>query len=86
MRSPGKFATNGGFSDNLALADAMKDKGFVESITSGKFHNQVADGVDSALSCMLGRRAAELGREVTWDEMQKHHEAYALGLDITQFK
>jgi predicted dehydrogenase len=82
----GKFAADGAFTDNLALADPMKDRGFIQSITSGKFHNQVAAGVESALSCMLGRRAAEVGREVTWDELIQHSEAYPLGMDITQFK
>ena len=82
----GKFAADGAFTDNLALADPMKDRGFIQSITSGKFHNQVAAGVESALSCMLGRRAAEVGREVTWDELTQHSEAYPLGMDITQFK
>ncbi len=81
----GKFAADGAFTDNLALADPMKDRGFIESITSGNFHNQIAAGVDSALTCMLGRRSAELRRELTWAELQKHSETYELGMDITQF-
>ena len=81
----GKFAADGAFTDNLALADPMKDRGFIESITSGKFHNQIAAGVESALTCMLGRKAAALGHELTWDELQKHPETYKLGMDITQF-
>jgi predicted dehydrogenase len=81
----GKFAADGAFTDNLALADPMKDRSFIESITSGKFHNQVAAGVESALSCMLGRQAAELGREVSWDELLKNGKSYSLGMDVTQF-
>ena len=81
----GKFAADGAFTDNLALADSMKDRGFIESITSGNFHNQIVAGVESALTCMLGRRSAELGRELTWDELQQHPEIYKLGMDITQF-
>ena len=83
--TPGKFAADGAFTDNLALADTMKDRGFIQSITSGKFHNQIADGVATARSCMLGRMAAETGRQVTWDELQQNSEAYSLGLDIKQF-
>jgi hypothetical protein len=64
----------------------MKDRGFIESITSGRFHNQIADGVASARSCMLGRKAAEAGHEVTWDALQQDREVYSLGMDITQFK
>jgi myo-inositol 2-dehydrogenase / D-chiro-inositol 1-dehydrogenase len=60
------FAANGAFADNLALADPEKEKSFVESITSGKFHNQAPLGVESALSAMLGRMAGRLGREITW--------------------
>jgi predicted dehydrogenase len=84
--APGRFAADGAFTDNLRLADTMKDRGFIESITSGKFHNQIADGVSSARSCMLGRKAAETGQEVAWDGLQQNSEVYSLGMDITQFK
>src|ERR1019366_4900745 len=53
----GTFAANGNFSDNLAFADRDKERTFIASITSGAAHNQIADGVDTALSCMLGRMA-----------------------------
>ena len=81
----GSFAANGAFSDNLAFADREKDRGFIESITSGKFHNQAAEGVQSALSCMLGRMAGETGREVTWEEQLKHGEEYTMKIDMSQF-
>ena len=80
------FAANGAFSDNLALADREKDRAFIESITTGKFHNQVEDGVQSALSCMLGRMAGQLGHEVSWDEQLQHGEVYKMDIDMTQFK
>lgn len=82
---PAKFAANGAFTDNLAQADAEKDRGFIESITSGQHHNQIADGVQSALSCILGRRAAYTGREFTWDEMLKENETWELGMDVSRF-
>src|SRR5579863_4415172 len=53
----GKFAANGAFLDNLQFADRDKDRGFVDSITTGPAHNQIAAGVETALSCMLGRMA-----------------------------
>jgi predicted dehydrogenase len=81
----GEFAANGDFHDNLADADPMKDKGFIESITSGKFHNQINAGVDTALSCIMGRKSAELGRTVTWDEIVADKEQYKLGMDLKQF-
>ncbi len=85
LAKPSVFAANGAFSDNLEFADRDKDRGFIESITSGKFHNQAAEGVQTALSCMLGRMAAETGREVTWEEHLEHGKEYKLGIDLTKF-
>jgi myo-inositol 2-dehydrogenase/D-chiro-inositol 1-dehydrogenase len=81
----GGFAANGDFQDNLALADREKDRSFIESITSGRFHNQIADGVTTAQSCMLGRMAGYKGREVTWEDLLAHGETYELGMDMKQF-
>ena len=81
----GTFAANGAFSDNLALADREKDRSFIESITSGRFHNQIPAGVETARSCMLGRMAGYTGREVTWEEMLAKGESYRLGMDMGQF-
>lgn len=81
----GKFAANGDFQDNLAQADREKDLSFIESITSGRFHNQIAAGVETAHSCMLGRMAGYQKREVTWEDLLAHGEKYALGMDVKQF-
>ena len=81
----GKFAANGAFSDNLAFADRDKERTFIESITSGNCHNQIAAGVETALSCMLGRMAGLQKREVTWDELLEHGENYELGFSLDQF-
>ena len=86
QREAASFAANGAFTDNLALADQEKDRGFIESIVSGKFHNQAAIGVESALSAMLGRMAGQLGREVTWEELLEHGEKYSLNMDMSQFR
>ncbi|MHB2009512.1 MAG: Gfo/Idh/MocA family protein, partial [Acidobacteriaceae bacterium] len=80
------FAANGAFTNNLALADQEKDRGFIESIVSGRFHNQAALGVESALSAMLGRMAGRLAREVAWEELLEHGEVYTLGIDMQQFR
>lgn len=79
------FAANGAFTDNLEFADREKDKAFIESITSGQFHNQAEAGVDSALSAMLGRMAGQLGQEVTWEEQLQHGERYTMNIDMSQF-
>ncbi|MEO6818034.1 MAG: Gfo/Idh/MocA family oxidoreductase [Edaphobacter sp.] len=83
--TPAKFAANGEFEDNLALADRDKDLSFIESITSGRFHNQIAAGVETAQSCMLGRMAGYTRREVTWEDLQTHGEKFTLGMDVNQF-
>ncbi len=79
------FAANGAFTDNLEFADREKDKAFIESITSGKLHNQAEAGVETALSCMLGRMAGQRGHEVTWDEQLRHGERFTLNMDMRQF-
>ena len=81
----GKFAANGAFKDNLAFADRDKERTFIDSITSGPVHNQIADGVETALSCMLGRMAGLQQREVTWEELLAHGETYELGFSLDQF-
>ena len=76
----GQFSASGSFSDNLAEADSEKQKAFIGSIVSGKFHNQAAAGVETALTAMLGREAAYRGREVTWDELVKSNQHWDAGL------
>jgi predicted dehydrogenase len=83
---PSAFAANGAFTDNLEFADREKDRAFIESITSGKFHNQAEAGVESALSAMLGRMAGQRGHEVTWDEQLRHGEQYTMTIDMRQFR
>src|SRR5579863_616084 len=78
----GNFSASGSFSDNLAEADSEKQKAFISSITSGKFHNQAATGVESALTAMLGRQAAYQGRELTWDELLRSNEHWDSGIDL----
>lgn len=81
----GQFAANGSFLDNLKYADRDKDRSFIDSIASGKPHNEIAAGVETALSCMLGRMAGYQKREVTWEELMAHGENYELGMDLKQF-
>jgi predicted dehydrogenase len=82
---PAKFAANGAFNDNLAFADRDKEQTFIDSITTGQCHNQIAAGVETALSCMLGRMAGYEKREITWDQLLAHGETYKLGMDLNQF-
>ena len=81
----GQFAANGSFLDNLEFADREKERTFISSITSGPTHNQIAQGVETALSCMLGRMAGYTGQEVTWEELLAKGETYDLGMNLEQF-
>jgi len=77
------------FHDALEDADPEKERSFVQSITSGKFHNQGAMGVDSTLSTILGRQAAYSGREITWDELLASNQSYdpeLEGIDLSEFE
>ena len=63
----------------------QKERSFIESIVSGPAHNQIAAGVETAMSCMLGRMAGLRGHEVTWQDLEAHGESYTLGMDLAQF-
>jgi myo-inositol 2-dehydrogenase/D-chiro-inositol 1-dehydrogenase len=78
------FSVTGNFTSNLELADQEKKKAFVESITSGNFHNQAAKGSESALSCMMARAAAYTGREVSWDETLKSKDVWDPKIDLNK--
>src|SRR5579863_285647 len=78
------FSVTGNFSSNLEQADPEKKKAFLESITSGKFHNQSGAGAESALSCMMARTAAYTGHEVSWDELLKSTEVWDPHLDLNK--
>jgi predicted dehydrogenase len=80
----GKFSASGNFEDNLAFADRDKERTFIDSIVTGPVHNQIAAGVDTALSCMMGRMAGLRHHEVTWEELEAHGETYKLGMDISK--
>ncbi|MDR3752839.1 MAG: Gfo/Idh/MocA family oxidoreductase [Terracidiphilus sp.] len=80
-----KFAANGNFEDNLAFADREKERTFIDSIVNGPAHNQIAAGVETALSCMMGRMAGLRRHEATWEELESHGETYKLGMSLEQF-
>jgi myo-inositol 2-dehydrogenase / D-chiro-inositol 1-dehydrogenase len=81
---PQAFSVTGKFKSNLDQADPEKKKAFVESIVSGKFHNQAEKGAESALSCMMARSAAYSGREITWEENMKSREVWDPKLDLNK--
>jgi len=78
------FSVTGNFTSNLEFADREKKKAFVDSITSGNFHNQADKGAESAISCMLARTAAYKNHEITWDEILKSSEVLEPGIDLNK--
>lgn len=82
----GKFSATGNFTANLQFADSEKKKAFLESITSGKFHNQAAKGAESVLSCIMARTAAYTGREISWEETLKSKEVWDPKIDLNNLR
>src|SRR5205823_9115918 len=83
---PQAFSVAGNFTSNLEFADREKKIAFVESITSGNFHNQAAKGSESALSCMMARSAAYTGHEVSWEETMKSKEVWDSKIDLNKLR
>ena len=81
----GKFSASGVFHDNLAEADPDKKMSFVDSILNNKFHNQAAQGVESALSCMMARQSAYTGEEVSYEAIATSGEHWDDEIDLNQF-
>src|SRR5437867_7889096 len=79
---PQAFSVARNFTSHSQFADHAKKKAFIESITSGNFHNQAAKGTESALSCIMARTAAYKGHEVTWDETIKSTEVWDSKIDL----
>jgi predicted dehydrogenase len=78
-------AVTGRFSGALDDADANKQAAFIGSIQSGNLLNEAMSGTESALAAMLGRMAADTGREVTWEELLKSTEVYDPKINFAQF-
>jgi myo-inositol 2-dehydrogenase / D-chiro-inositol 1-dehydrogenase len=81
----GEFSHAGVFHYNLAQADSEKKKSFVDSILSGNYHNQAAQGVESAVSCIMARHAAYTGDEIAYEAVANSDERWNDGIDLNQF-
>jgi hypothetical protein len=75
-------AVTGAFRGAIEDADAEKDRRWIESITSGRFLNEAAQGAESTLSAILGRTAAYTGRTLTYEEVARSGEKWDAGLDV----
>jgi predicted dehydrogenase len=75
-------AVTGAFRGAIEDADAEKERHWIESITSGRFLNEAAQGAESTLSAILGRTAAYTGRTLTYEEVARSGEKWDAGLDV----
>jgi predicted dehydrogenase len=78
-------AVTGRFRGALDDADANKQAAFIGSVLTGNLLNEAVSGTESVLAAILGRMAAETGREVTWEELLKSTEVYDPKINFAQF-
>ena len=79
-----QFSAAGTFKGSLDQADSEKQRAFIASIVNHEFHNQAAQGVETALTGMLGRTAAYTGKIVTWDELLSSNEGWDAKIDLSK--
>ncbi|CAN5640107.1 Gfo/Idh/MocA family oxidoreductase [soil metagenome] len=77
--------SSGAFLSALGDADKNKEQHFISSIETGNFVNEIKSGVESTLTAILGREAAEHNKPLTWDEMLTSNERMDPKLNLTQF-
>jgi myo-inositol 2-dehydrogenase/D-chiro-inositol 1-dehydrogenase len=75
----------GVFLSSLYDADANKEKAFIKSIETGNHINGILPGVESTLTALLGREAAQAKKEMTWDEVVSSNERLDPKLNLAQF-
>ena len=68
--------------DPLGDATPNKVKEFVESIVSGKYHNQLKQGAESTLTAILVRQSAYEGRELSWGELLASDQHWETDIDV----
>ncbi len=72
-------------SSSLDDADLNKGKAFIDSITDGRYLNQLESGCNSTLTAILGREAASRQEKITWDELVYTPHRIDPNLDLRQF-
>ena len=75
----------GAFTSSLHDANENKVKAFVNSIETGNHLNEIQSGVDSTLTAILGREAAEAKKELSWTEIRSSKDRMDAKLNLSQF-
>jgi myo-inositol 2-dehydrogenase/D-chiro-inositol 1-dehydrogenase len=73
------------FLSSLHDADANKEKAFINSIETGNFLNETSSGAASTLTAILGREAAETGKEMKWNDLLHSSQRIDPKLNLAQF-
>lgn len=77
------FTWEGGKSSDIYEAGTVNNiRDFHQSITTGKYLNNLVESAYSNLTSILGRMAAYQNKVVTWDDMIASNEKYTIELDI----
>ena len=77
--------SSGAFLSALGDADKNKEQHFISSIETGNYVNEIRSGVESTLTAILGREAAENNKPLTWDEILAINEHMDPKLNLAQF-
>ncbi|MGH9650998.1 MAG: Gfo/Idh/MocA family protein, partial [Terriglobales bacterium] len=80
----GQFSAAGTFRGSLDQADSEKQRAFISSIVNHEYSNQAVQGVETALTGMLGRMAAYTGKIVTWDDLLNSNEDWDAKIDLNK--
>jgi predicted dehydrogenase len=75
----------GVFTSALHDSNENKVKGFIKSIETGNYLNETLSGSESTLTAILGRQAATVQEQVSWDEMRFSNESIDPKLNLSQF-
>jgi predicted dehydrogenase len=81
----GARAISGAYGDALQNADSEKQKAFIESILTGRFHQEAGIGCEATLSAILGRTSAYTGKPATWEQILKSDDVWAPGFRPEKF-
>lgn len=73
------------FTSALHDANDNKVKSFIKSIETGNYLNGIHSGVESTLTAILGREAAETKRVLTWDVVRSSNAKLDPKLNLSQF-
>ena len=75
----------GSFTSSLHDANTNKVKSFVQSVETRNYLNEIQPGVESTLTAVLGREAAEAKRELTWKDVRASNDKIDAKLNLSQF-